>query len=207
VKVDVGIAEAIRAIDEIVARRQSRKTKALADFAAILSDDLDVCSEIVKTLDSLFIKLVRGFSDVKITNDPSLLSSHVRETREYLSRRELLPRLEECIGAIKTASKDSRLKSRDHSELVSTLRSLASRLEFYRNKLGRGAMTGVGQTEDWNLETLCEHALGCQYGGGKLTLAIEEIAEEVFRNQDFDISDNIHRLIGTVRAQAKVLGH
>ena len=158
-------------------------------------------------MDNLFIELVKGFSSVEITNVPALLSSHVEETRKYLSRRELLPRLEECIGAIKTSSLDSRLKSQDHRELVLALRSLASRLQFYRDKLGRGAITGVGQTEDWNLETLCERALGYQYGGGKLALAVEEIAEEVFRNHDFDVSDNIHRLIGTVRTHAKALGH
>jgi hypothetical protein len=207
VKIDLGIAEVVRSVDAIFARRHNRKTEALADFASNLSDDLDVCSEIVKALDNLFIELVRGFSSAEITNVPALLSGHVEETRKYLSRRELLPRLEECIGAIKTASLDSRLKSQDHRALVLALRSLASRLQFYRDKLGMGAITGVGQTEDWNLETLCERALGYQYGGGKLALAVEAIAEEVFRNHDFDVSDNIHRLIGTVRTHAKALGH
>ena len=206
-KVDLGIAEVVRSVDEIFARRQNRKTEALADFVSNLSDDLDVCSEILKALDNSFIQLVRGFSSAKITIDAALLGSHVEETRKYLSRRDLLPRLEECIGAIKTASLDSRLKSPDHRELVLALRSLASRLQFYRDKLGRGAVTGVGQTENWNLETLCERALGYQYGGGKLALAVEEIAEEVFRNHDFDVSDNIHRLIGIVRTQAKALGY
>ncbi len=207
VKVDLGIAEVVRSVDAIFARRHNRKTEALADFASNLSDDLDVCSEIVKALDNLFIELVRGFSSAEITNVPALLSSHVEETRKYPRRRQLLPRLEECIGAIKAASLDSRLRSQDQRELVLALRSLVSRLQFYRDKLGRGAITGVGQTEDWNLETLCERALGYQYGGGKLALAIEEIAEEVFRNHDFDVSDNIHRLIGTVRTHAKALGY
>ena len=197
----------VRSVDAIFARRRDRKAEALTDFASNLSDDLDVCSEIVKALDSLFIELVNGFSSPRITNDPALLSSHVDETRKYLKRRELLPRLEECIGTIKTASLDSRLKSQDHRDLVVALRSLASRLQFYRDKLGRGAITGVGQTEDWNLETLCERALGYQYGGGGLALAVEEIAEEVFRNHDFDVSDNIYRLIGRVRAQGRALGH
>ena len=130
VKVDLGIAEVVRSVDAIFARRHNRKTEALTDFASTLSDDLDVCSEIVKALDNLFIELVRGFSSAEITNVPALLSSHVEETRKYLSRRELLPRLEECIGAIKTASLDSRLKSQGHRELVLALRSLASRLQF-----------------------------------------------------------------------------
>lgn len=205
VKVDLGIAELVRAVDGILTRRHNRNTEALADFASNLSDDLDACSKIVKGLDDLFIELVTGFSSAKITHDPALLSAHVEETRKYLSRRELLPKLEECIGAIKAASLDSRLKGGEHRKLVLALRSLASRLQLYRDNLGRGAHTGVGQTEDWNLETLCERALGYQYGGGRLALAVEEIAEEVFRNHDFDVSDNIHRLIGTVRTQAQKL--
>ena len=205
IKVDLGIAEVIKSVDAIIARRHDRKAESLADFASNLFDDLDVCSEIVKALDNLFIEIVRGFSRPQITSVQSLLNDHVEETRKYLSRRDLLPRLEECIGAIKTASLEPRLKPQENRELVLALRSLASRLQFYRDKLGRGAITGVGQTEDWNLETLCERALGYQYGGGKLALAVDEIAEEVFRNHDFDVSDNIHRLIGTVRTHAKVL--
>ncbi len=204
-KVDLGIADVVRVVDEILTRRHNRSTEALAGFASNLSDDLDVCSEIVKALDGLFIELVRGFSSTNITHDPALLSAHVEETRKYLSRRDLLPRMEECIGAIKAASLDSRLKSGDHRELVLALRSLASRLQLYRDNLGKGAVTGVGQTEDWNLETLCERALGYQYGGGRLASPVEEIAEEVFRNHDFDVSDNIHRLIGTARKQAQKL--
>jgi hypothetical protein len=40
---------------------------------------------------------------------------------------------------------------------------------------------------------------------GKLDLPVEEVAEEVFRNHDFDVSDNVLRLIGTVRTHAKAL--
>jgi hypothetical protein len=207
VKIDLGIAEVVRVVDGIFTRRHNRNTEALADFASNLADDLDASSEIVKALDDFFIKLVRGFSSTKITQDPVMLSDHVEETRKYLSQRELLPRLEECIGAIKAASLDSRLKSRGHSELVRALRSLASRLQLYRENLGRGARTGVGQTEDWNLETLCERALACSYGGGRLALSVDEIAEEVSRNHDFDVSDNIHRLVGTARMQAQKLAH
>ena len=61
--------------------------------------------------------------------------------------------------------------------------------------------------EQWNLETLCEKATGCNYGGGKIADSLEEIAEEVRRNNDFDISDDISRLIGTIRPKAMALGH
>jgi len=116
-----------------------------------------------------------------------------------------LPLLEGCIGAISATSVDSRLKRRAYRDIVSTLRSLAARLQLYRDLFGRGGMTGVGQSQDWNLETLCERALGYQYGGGKIEIPIEDMAEEVLRNHDFDVSDNIHRLIGKARIQAQAL--
>jgi hypothetical protein len=205
VKVDLGIAEVVRTVDAVLTERRNRRSKSLADIASNLSDDLDVCSQIVKALDNFFIELVAGFSRVEIRNDPAVLTRHVEQTRHYLMRRELLPRLEEGIGAIKTAAFDPRLKDKKYRDLVTALRSLASRLTLYRDNLGRGALTGVGQNEDWNLETLCERALGYKYGGGQPALPLEDVAEEVFRNHDFDVSDSIHRLIGTVRTQAKAI--
>src|SRR5262245_60783592 len=206
-KADLGIADVVRRVDEIFARRRMRKIKALSDLASNLTDDVDASSKIVKALDDTFTELIEGFLSSKIAQDPARLANHVEGTRKHLRQRELLPRLEECIGAIKTDSQDPRLKSKDHRNLVLALRSLASRLTLYRDNLGKGAITGVGQNEEWKLETLCERAQGCQYGGGKLNFAIEEIAEQVFRNHDFDVSDNIYRLVGTIRGHAKALGH
>lgn len=205
VKVDLGIAETVRTVDKILLRRRNRKSEALADFVANLSDGLEASSEIIKTLDNIFIELVRGFASKTITGDQTLLDAHVEETRKYLTSRDLLPRLEDCIGVISAASVDSRMKDRTFRDIVSTLRSLTARLQLYRDQLGRGGVTGVGQTQEWNLETLCERSLKYEYGGGKIDITIADMAEEVLRNQDFDVSDNIHRLIGKARTQAKTL--
>src|SRR5436190_18120935 len=104
VKVDLGIADVVRSVDAIFARRRDRKTESLADIASNLCDDLDVCSQIVKALDDLFVQLVGGFARGEIASEPALLRGHVEQTRQYLMRRELLTRLEEGIGAIKSAA-------------------------------------------------------------------------------------------------------
>jgi hypothetical protein len=202
-KVDLGIAETVGAVDAIIARWQNRETEVLSDFLSNLDDALDATTKIVNKLDDLFVDLVRGFADREIIDNQVLLQTHVKETRKYLQKRDLLPRLEQCIGAISGAAVDPRLAGRAYREMVSTLRSLVARLTEYRNQLGRGGITGVGQLEHWNLETLCEHALGYQYGGGTIKKATDEIAEEVLRNHDFDLSDSVHRLIGKARIHAK----
>lgn len=205
VKVDLGIAETVRVVDEMLSRRRNHRSEALADFVANLCDGLDASSEIVKALDNIFIELVRGFASKTITGDQTLLNTHIEETRKYLTGRNLLPRLEDCIGVISAASVDPLMRDRAYRDIVSTLRSLTNRLQFYRDQLGRGGITGVGQTREWNLETLCERSLKYQYGGGKIDITIEDMAEEVLRNHDFDVSDNLHRLIGKARTQAKTL--
>ena len=49
-KIDLGIADVVRSVDEIFARRRRRKIKALSDLASNLTDDIDACSKIVKAL-------------------------------------------------------------------------------------------------------------------------------------------------------------
>jgi len=83
VKVDLGIAETVRAVNDVLSRRQNRKAEILADFVANLCDDLEAASEIVKALDNIFIELVRGFASKETTGAPLLLNSHVEETRKF----------------------------------------------------------------------------------------------------------------------------
>ena len=57
VKVDLGIAEAVRVIDGILTRWHNRNTEAFADFAPNLADDLESCSQIVKALEGSFHRI------------------------------------------------------------------------------------------------------------------------------------------------------
>lgn len=197
VKVDLGIDTCISTVNEILSRRRNRKENLMSN----LSEELVVISEIVKTLDNLFIDLARGFANNNITENPTLLQAHIDETYKYLTRRELLPLLEKHIGIISGAAVDPRLRGRNYREMVSVLISITGKVNVYREKLGRGGITGVGQMEEWNLQTLCERAQGSNYNVE--TVPIENIALGVLSNHNFDLSDSIHQLIGKACLHAK----
>jgi hypothetical protein len=199
VNVDLGVAEAIRVVDEILSRRRKRRESLVKD----LVDDVEAAGEIVNKLDNLFLNLVRGFMDGDVAADASRLKAHVAEARKYLSNRELLPRLEALRGSIEAASSGPVLAKSPYRPLALELRRLVGLLADYRQALGRGAITGVSQTADCNLETLCEKALQYDYGGGRSELSLEQMGEQVLRNFDADRSDRVHRLVGSVRATAK----
>lgn len=201
VNVEVGIANCVQVVDSILSRRKNRKE----DFLHDLRDDLEAVSEIVSTLDNLFIDLVMGFTNKKIISDPELLQDHIRSSRDYLTKRELLRRFEELQGTISGAAYTQKLRSKEYRELVQPLRSLVKRLAQYRYELGEGAETSVGHMQEWNLQTLCERAEKRPYGGGVVDIAISEMAEEVFLNHDFDHSDSIHRLIGNITLHTKTV--
>jgi len=198
VNVDIGIGECVSSVDKILTRRHQRA----ADYFADLVDDLEAVSEIVNTLDNLFIELIRGFESSNLLQNKNKLNVHLEETMKYLTKRELLKPLEDFIGNIEAAAYTKKLKPKKYRDLVSALRSISKRLNEYREQLGRGAITGVGQMKDWNLMTLWER------GNDVLKDRFEwrdllEIAEEVHRNQDFGLSDSIHRLIGQAKGHAK----
>lgn len=196
VSVDLGIGECIRVIDSINGRRAKRKE----DFLADLCDDLDAVEQVVKTLDDLFIALVGGFADASIVDDSALLKAHMEQTMVYFRSRNLLPILEDLRGRISGSAYDRRLKHRRYRDLVSTLRALEKRLDSYREELGKGSMTFVGQANELNLMSLWEKADDDSLYGD---ITLIELAEEVFRNHDFDLSDSIHRLAGGAKAHAK----
>ena len=129
VNIDVGIGECIRTVDSIAERRKAGKRSFYDDLSA----NLEAVAEIVRTLDNLFIALVRGFSDPRITSDPQALSAHVSEAMRYLTHRELLPRLETMIGEIKETSVHRKIAN--HEELAEVLAALVDSLERYRGEV------------------------------------------------------------------------
>jgi hypothetical protein len=155
VKVDLGISECIRTIDSIKARKAERRESFLDD----LCDDVDAVEEVVKTFDNLFIELVRGFGDKHIADNPASLEAHMEHTMTYLKGRDLLPVLEDLIGGISGIASDKRLRRRVYRDLVSTLRDLEKRLNSFREQLGKGSITGVGQTNELNLMLLLKQLI------------------------------------------------
>jgi hypothetical protein len=194
VSVDVGIGECVQVLDSIAARRASRKESYLSN----LCDDLEAATTIINTLDNLFIELVLGFKDPRVVEDQVALGAHLEETMKYLSIRQLLPALERLTGSIMGAAQNKRLKR--FKDLVSTLEDLVRALEAYREELGRGRITGVGQKQEWNLMSLWECAKGYRE---KEEVSLAEMAEQVHRNHDFALSDRIHTLAGQAIGHAK----
>lgn len=200
--IDLGIAECIRVVNDIISRGTT-------DLKNEIINDVDIILEVINTLDNIFIELVKGFADKTITQNLYLLKEYTRETEDFLMRRELLPVLEEHITILRNVAsyEDERfhvLKRGKYREIVSSLRSLVKRLEEYRNALGTGITSAPGLKEEWNLMTLIEKAKGGG-AGSFIDMSIEEIAEEIIRNHDIDLSDSISRLVGKVRYRVRIL--
>jgi hypothetical protein len=196
VSVDVGIGECVKMVDSIIARRAARKE----NYISNLCDDLEAASQIVKTLDNLFIRLVRGFSNPKIMDNSTTRDAHLEETMKYLSSRELLPRLQTLIEQIEVAAAHKGISK--NRELVETLDALVDELKRYRERLGFGAITSVGQREKWNLMTLWEKAQG-QGDPSHRKVSLTQMAQQVHHNQDFRLSDAIHMHMGRASGHAK----
>ncbi len=201
INVDLKIDKCLQQIIDIFKRRHDRKE----DFVKDVSDDLDAIHKIIMTLNNLFLALAGGFADKKITTNNKSLIKHVEETNKYLQRQDLLPHLEKGIGVIEAMAYNQDFKNKKYREIISALRSLKRRLEEYRKELGRGGITGVGMMKEWNLMTLCQKAYELTSGGGEIQYTIEEMAEQVLRNHDSDLSDNIYKLIGKINTLAKIL--
>ena len=90
VNVDLGVAEALRLVDEILARRGQRRRQVAQDVL----DDVEAAEIIVRRLDKLFTDILNEFASRRVSEDNAPLSDLVDETRKYLFGRELLPILD-----------------------------------------------------------------------------------------------------------------
>jgi hypothetical protein len=92
----------------------------------------------------LFVEILRGYRDVRIIENPEALRAHVNQTHLFLDSRELLPRLDTAIGAIRAAAYSPRFEGADYQEMVVELRALDDKLRRFRASLGEGGITAPG---------------------------------------------------------------
>ena len=194
INIDIGVSECIKTIELIASRRTARKD----NFLSNLEDDVDALVEIIKALDNIFIALVRGFANQELTDDQIALSAHLEETMKYLSNRQLLPNLQTLNAEIETIGSEKIVQK--NSALSANLNALHDMIDRYRERLGSGCITGVAQTQEWNLMTLWEQAQGFSDNND---VTLKQMANQVHQNQDFSLSDAIHKAAGKVRGLCK----
>jgi len=198
--VDVGrkLDKAADWVDDILIRRQ----EAGEDWLAQLRYDCDAVSVIIRVLTNLFMALVEGFKDGRITTDPVLLKEHVRQTEIYLGGRRVFLQLQELVEAITAAGSAQVLEEEAYGALGKALGALSASLKQFQDDLGEGRWTGVSQAKEWNLQTLLERVRKCNYGGGLIEMPLDEIAEQVACNRDAALVDGTAVLLGQVKALA-----
>jgi hypothetical protein len=110
VNVDLGVAEALRLVDEILARCGQRRRQLAQDVL----DDVEAAEIIVRRLDKLFTDILNEFVSRRVSEDNALLSDLVDETRKYLFGRELLP----ILDRRRKSDQESRGRYRQRGERV-----------------------------------------------------------------------------------------
>jgi hypothetical protein len=104
INVDLGIAEALRQVGEIISRRGQRRRQVVEDVL----DDVEAAVAVVRHLDKLFIDILSEFASRRVSEDNTLLANLVDETRKFLYGRELLPILDSRRESIRNAAGDTR---------------------------------------------------------------------------------------------------
>jgi hypothetical protein len=133
--IDLGIADTIRAVDEILSRQEARRETAWE----FLADQLEAVSKTVSDLDTMYLGLLAEFEDVLMHSPPSRdrLDAAIHQTRTYLTDERLPSRLSEWRGAIEAAAFHPALKHRKYRPLASALLSIEHALGTYIDRLER----------------------------------------------------------------------
>jgi hypothetical protein len=177
VKVDLGIAELIKKLDEINQRRHGR-TEA---FFLNIRDDLESVATIIDGLDNLFVDLARGYSDRHLVDSSELLGDHVKATQDYLYGRNLVPKLIGLQGFITQAANDHRLRSK--SGAPEKLSNVADRIQTYLTSINYTGPSGTGYEDLIELKGMAEKKLQ----GNALANEIISKANEALRLHPFKL--------------------
>jgi hypothetical protein len=196
VNVDLGIAEALRQIGDIISRRGQRRRQVVEDVL----DDVEAAVTAVQHLDKLFTDVLGEFASRRIVEDHALLEDLVDETRKFLFGRELLPIVDRRREAIREAVGETRRESKRLRELQPQLRRVADALDAYRANLDQ-AMGGA--TAPGRLANVYSLAYSRVHGADVSATQIMEEAERTLRDHDFSLSEALNRLSGELTHAAR----
>jgi hypothetical protein len=197
VNVDLGIADALRVVGEIISRRGQRARQLVKDVL----DDVEAAVAVVRHLDKLFTDILSEFASRRVTDDHIILADLVDETRKFLFGRELLPILDSRRQAIRKAASDRRREADGLRSLAPLLGHVADALDAYRANLDQsmGAATAPGRLA--NVYSLSYSRVN---GAHLPARQIREEAERTLRDHDFSLSERIYTLSGELAQAARV---
>jgi hypothetical protein len=196
VNVDLGIAEALRLVGEIMSRRGQRTRQVVKDVL----DDVEASITVVRHLDKLFTDILSEFASRRVTEDNTLLADLVDETRKFLFGRELLPIFDSRREAIRNAAVDTRREAGRLRGFQHLLGQVADAFDAYHANLDQamGPATAPGR-----LANVYSLAYSRVNGADLSATQIREEAEKTLRDHDFSLSERIYALSGELTQAAR----
>jgi hypothetical protein len=220
--IDMGVADTLRVIDGILARRGSERAAVWQSLGSQLQAALDTVAE----LDRMYYSLLAEVEDIFEHSPLSLerITDVIDQAGVYCTDERLIGRLIEWRSAIQAAAFNPALKQRRYRDIAATLRSIDDPLGRYIERLwnlqnedissvrerlqqiGTGNLAEVpAHDQRWDLRTVLELlklvaaslADDGQYGQDLPSPA--EACEEAVRNYDRALYLALAALIGHAR--------
>jgi hypothetical protein len=196
VKIDLGIAESIKALDAILERRGRRKQDDRLDTI----DDLDAIDAIVQALFNASRELLKHFRDRLVVASRREREILIKATRDYLEDRVLLPQLLARQGQIAAKARSGRYKK----QATAALTAVDGRIEEFKERIHYQGLSGVGWKELENLRDLAvkcskTEAVADPAETSKAVDAIVEEADRAARYFDHSPLADLYQLIGEAK--------
>jgi hypothetical protein len=202
IDIDLGIADTIRAVNEILKRRKLQRETAWE----FLADQLEAVSKTVSDLDTMYLGLLAEIEDVLMHSPLSRdrLDAAIKQTRTYCRDERLPLRLSEWRGAIEAAAFHPALKHRKYRPLASTLLSIEHALGIYLDRLQRlqSGETDRGRRDlrrmQLELEIIATDLDSDKRSDEHLSEAVES-CEQAIRTYTRALALTLEQLIGNAR--------
>jgi hypothetical protein len=188
IKIDIDAS-----LDPLINEWAQRRAERRDDRKAVLSQldlAMDVARAMAERIDDVFRILIDYYTNPEIVSQPDSLQDLKAETRQFLSRQDSLPVLEECTATIQAASIDKRLDD----SLRSTLAQLSQEFDEYREHLGYQWATPV------TLLYVYERATA--YSSGEVPIdQVTDLASQVRQDHPIARMSRIRALTGKAKWQ------
>jgi hypothetical protein len=207
IAIDVGIADTLRATNEILARHECER----ATVWEALGDQLQAVLLAVGDLDRVYFSLLAEIEDIfeKPEPSPERIAAVIDQAQRYCTDETLTLSLVAWRGAIQAAAFNRALRHRRYRDLASTLRSIDDPLQRYIERLMHlqaGTVPRIpAEDNEWDLRTVLEllrsggHHLAEQGDVNKDASNPGEACEEAIRNYNRALSLALAQLIGHAR--------